>query len=126
MSIEKREQAEFHGDVQWLDRFHNIFINLLEARRERNAFAWYNELINLYLEVISVMTQEEDKDSYIMLEELKDHVNKWIDDVNNLEEGIQPDLLNKLLKWERMLRVAFKKTGLQFKAKDDLLEPENF
>jgi hypothetical protein len=122
-----RDQAEFHGDVDWLNRFHYLFSNLIMVKENRDVFTWYNLLISLHYELISVMT----KDELIKAKEyrlsLKNLVNKQIE-LQNRRGLIQipDDLFNTLLDYEEFLRIVFKGTGLQYKTAEDYLKPTNF
>lgn len=122
-----REQAEFHGDVDWLNRFHYLFSNLILVKENRDVFTWYNLLISLHYELISVMTKEEMQKAKEFRLILKNPINNHINLQN--KRGlvhIPDDLFNMLLDYEEFLRIVFKGTGLQYKTAEDYLKPTNF
>lgn len=119
----ERKQTEFHGDVDYLTRFNILWTNCDISSTTLNASDWYHNLNAVFRELSSLMDDKEIILCNAFLMEIKDLVNEQITRAERSgKQEMSQHLYLRLHEYELALRKIFKKTGLQSKMKDDMLE----
>lgn len=121
--MKERDQSEFSGDVNYLDRLNNLLYSSNYHSSNLNVYYWYHTLNSLFRELSTEMqvtkTNNEIEVANKMMRDLRDSVGKYM--MKKKKHGISeisPELYDELHNFDLFLRQVLKKSGLQLRLKE--------
>lgn len=121
--MKERDQSEFSGDVNYLDRLNSLLNSCNIHSMNLNVYSWYHSLNALFRELSTEMqdtvNNDEVKISNEMMEKLRDNVGNYMKQrIRNGRSEIKPELYKELHDFDLFLRQVLKKSGLQLRLKE--------
>lgn len=117
----KREQSEWNDAIGYLGRINKLFYIIASCKLERpiNTYDWMMTLDALFTELSTFMKEEEVTKFLKDLTEVRDEVNKTINNRNHNQGLIKASTVDKLRDMELRLRKIYKDAGLQGKVQEN-------
>lgn len=120
----ERKVSKFSGDLNYIERLNNWFIQLGFAKLNRDITAWYDTLMVLGDELFTEMNETE-QSQYMEFVNLYKVVENATEQTRR-HGSIQPEFMMQLRKCELFLRIVGKKAGLQNKPQNEGYSPRGW
>jgi len=121
--MKERDQSEFSGDVNYLDRLNALLNSCNVHSMNLNVYSWYHSLNALFRELSTEMQEKKDNNEIDtankIMKSLRDNVGKYMN--RRKRHGISnidPELYDELHTFDLFLRQVLKKSGLQLRLKE--------
>jgi hypothetical protein len=119
---EGRSQSEFNMAVSYLNRMNALLYTCDEAAMTLDIYTWFHTLMALYRELSTEMKDAEINQFEKTILSIEPQINLNLHESERGREAVEPEVYNKLHRFEISLRRVLKVSGLQMKMQEDAMK----
>lgn len=117
-------ESQYSGDFSYFNRLNGEFYTAWLDQRNKDYFGWYDTLVRIYIEVVSLVDEINDDN---LRKELMDkynnatnEMNAYIKKNNNNHNSQSGELFNSLVVFDIAVRKPLRRLGIDLKLRNPL------